>query len=149
MKHGVKIFQKKLNRSPEHRLALLRNLSSDLLLHGRIETTVPKAKFLRHAADQLIDWAKSGTEKEQKKIHQFIFQHALTLPKLRLLAARFEGRNGGYTRIIRNGLRAKGDKAPLAIVEYVDNKNDTIRLLAKKHLGKVEKRPHSASIRAV
>ncbi|KAJ3217001.1 hypothetical protein HDU67_008646 [Dinochytrium kinnereticum] len=139
MKHGVKVFQKKLNRSPAHRLALLRNLASSLLIHGRIETTLPKAKFLRHQADKLVEWAKSGTIEDTKKAQRFLFEHGETLPKLRLLAARFQGRDGGYTRIIRNGLKAKGDKSQMAIVEYVDNKNDTYRLLAKKHLTKVKK----------
>ncbi|KAJ3114119.1 hypothetical protein HDU96_002540 [Phlyctochytrium bullatum] len=136
MKHGVKVFQKKLNRSPAHRRALLRNLATSLILHGRIETTVPKAKFLRHMADKLVEWAKRG---DYKLVHKFTFDQGQVIPRMKLLAARFEKRHGGYTRIIHNGVSSRGDKAPMAIIEYIDGKNDTIRLLAERHLGKVQK----------
>ncbi|KAJ3104314.1 hypothetical protein HDU97_009390 [Phlyctochytrium planicorne] len=165
MKHGVKVFQKKLNRSPEHRLALLRNLASSLIIHGKIETTLPKAKFVKNMAEQLVDWAKKGGPRYEKKIQRRfyssgvdacgsgivevlngklvmveigILQTGVAYPKLQLLAARFKGRNGGYTRIIKNNLRFGGDKAPLAIIEYVNNPKDTIKLLADQHLEKIE-----------
>ncbi|KAJ3417163.1 hypothetical protein HDV05_006369 [Chytridiales sp. JEL 0842] len=138
MKHGVKTYQKKLNRTPAHRKALLRNLATSLIIHGKIETTLPKAKFVRHVADKLIEWAKAETEASEKQISGILFDKDRVLPHLKLLAARFSERRGGYTRIIRNGHRSSAtDRAPKAIVEYIDGPRDTMRLLAAKHLDKI------------
>ncbi|KAJ3330003.1 hypothetical protein HDU76_006693 [Blyttiomyces sp. JEL0837] len=138
MKHGQKIFEKKLASSAAARRAQLRNQVSSLILHGKIETTLPKAKVLRHEADKLIELAKRGTDQAIVKIKKSLFMLDETLPRLNLLASRFTERRGGYTRILKNGHRQQGtDLAPLAIVEYLDNPNDTFALLGAKHLPKL------------
>ncbi|KAI9354593.1 ribosomal protein L17 [Zopfochytrium polystomum] len=133
-----RVFNKKLTRSLAHERDLLSNMASSLILHGRVETTVTKAKVLQHRANKLIEWAKRGTNSDQHRINHALFMRGETIPQLQLLAARFKDRTGGYTRLTLNGFRPQGtDRAPLAIVEYIDGPRDTRALIAKQHLGKI------------
>ncbi|KAI9104683.1 ribosomal protein L17 [Phlyctochytrium arcticum] len=136
MKHGVRFWDKKLGRTAKHRRALLRNLLSQLVYYERIQTTVAKAKFMKRAADKLIDLVKSGEESNLKKAESLLFVPHITLSKLRgPLAARYATRHGGYTRILLNGFRGlASDRAPLAVVELVDNPRDLIHALARQHV---------------
>ncbi|TPX36301.1 hypothetical protein SmJEL517_g01629 [Synchytrium microbalum] len=151
MKHGLKSHAKKLSRTPAHRIDLLRNLVSQLLHHEQIVTTVAKAKFVKPAAEKVINWAKKGDEKSIKKATFAILdvaqRHPLaedeisatynsTLKKLfGPLVARYSTRPSGYVRIQRYGFNEPGsDHAPKALVTLVDSPNDVIHSLAAKNI---------------
>ncbi|KAJ3148616.1 hypothetical protein HDU86_007369 [Geranomyces michiganensis] len=140
MKHGLRFWRKKLGRTPSHRASLLRNLLTQLVYHERIETTLAKAKFMQRQADKLIEWTKRGTPLNLRKAKDMLFVDHITFNKLRgPLMARYATRKGGYTRLHLNGHRGlASDRAPLAIIELVDNPNDIIHGLAKLHLPKLQ-----------
>ncbi|KAJ3184660.1 hypothetical protein HDU87_004063 [Geranomyces variabilis] len=140
MKHGLRFWRKKLGRTPSHRASLLRNLLTQLVYHERIETTLAKAKFMQRQADKLIEWTKRGTPLDLRKAKDMLFVDHITFNKLRgPLMARYATRKGGYTRLHLNGHRGlASDRAPLAIIELVDNPNDIIHGLAKLHLPKLQ-----------
>ena len=123
---------KKLNRSGSHRKALRMNLASQLFVHGRIRTTLHKAKFVQGHAERLITIAKRGLAKAEEKGDDLIAVHARRQVARRLnndrdlvgvvfdeLAPLYEDRPGGYTRILKLGPR-KGDNAEMALIELVD-----------------------------
>ncbi|KAJ3171220.1 hypothetical protein HDU88_008257 [Geranomyces variabilis] len=141
MKHGLRFWRKKLGRTPSHRASLLRNLLTQLVYHERIETTLAKAKFMQRQADKLIEWTKRGTPLDLRKAKDMLFVDHITFNKLRgPLMARYATRKGGYTRLHLNGHRGlASDRAPLAIIELVDNPNDIVHGLAKLHLPKLQK----------
>ena len=117
MRHGLS--NKKLNRTSEHRKALLKNMLNSLIKYEQIKTTLPKAKFLRPQADKIITLGKKDTLQTTKKLISQL-QDAKTADKVKkTLSKRFDKRNGGYTRIIKAGFRY-GDNAPMAIIEFVD-----------------------------
>ncbi|MFQ5849739.1 MAG: 50S ribosomal protein L17 [Candidatus Binatia bacterium] len=109
---------RKLNRSPSHRLALMRNLVTSLLRHGRIETTDPKAKELRRWADWMISLGKEGSLHARRQALAVVRDKAVVRQLFTSLAPRFESRHGGYTRNVKVGLR-RGDNAPLSLVEII------------------------------
>ncbi len=109
---------RKFNRTAEHRNALLRNLATSLFLHGRVETTVAKAKELRTFAEPLISKAKRGDLHARRLVRRQITQ-AQALEKLFAeIGPRYAERPGGYTRVLHVGHRS-GDAADLAIIELV------------------------------
>ena len=110
---------KKLNRTSEHRKALLKNMLNSLVKYEQIKTTLPKAKFLKPQADKLITLGKKdGLQTSKLLISQL--QDLKSANKVKkTLSKRYEKRNGGYTRIIKAGFRY-GDNAPMAIIEFVD-----------------------------
>jgi large subunit ribosomal protein L17 len=110
---------KKLGRTSAHRRALLRNLATALLTHERIETTEVKAKALRSYVESLITLGKRGDLHARRLVARDI-QGPETLKKLfGDVAARFAGRAGGYTRVLKLG-RRHGDCAEMAMIELVD-----------------------------
>lgn len=109
---------RKLNRSPSHRLALMRNLVTSLLRHERIETTDPKAKELRLWADRVIGLGKEGSLHARRRALGIIQDKAVVRKLFDTLAPRFKERRGGYTRIVKVGWR-RGDHAALSLVELV------------------------------
>ena len=110
---------KKLNRTSEHRKALLKNMLNSLIKYEQIKTTLPKAKFLRPQAEKIITLGKKDTLQTTKKLISQL-QDTQTANKVKkTLSKRFDKRNGGYTRIIKAGYRY-GDNAPMAIIEFVD-----------------------------
>lgn len=112
---------RRLTSTSEHRLALMRNQVRDLFKYGRITTTVAKAKELRRFADKMITLAKKGDLAARRRALAFI-QDKLVVKKLFTeLREKYLDRNGGYTRVIKLGVR-RGDAAPLAIVELVEEK---------------------------
>ncbi|EIE89565.1 hypothetical protein G6F46_000920 [Rhizopus delemar] len=135
MHHGKHI--RRLNRSSGHRNALLRNLVSSLVEHGRIETTVAKAKTIQPIADAMITLGKKGDVEAKKQALSYLNSRDVTIPRLfNELAPRFFNRQGGYTRIQRIGKRY-GDNAPMAVIEYIDGPTDlkkelVTNLLARK-----------------
>jgi large subunit ribosomal protein L17 len=129
MRH--KVAHRKLGRTTEHRIALLRNQATALLQHERIQTTVPKAKELRPFVERLITIAKrgvgSGDSIKALNARRLVLQNIqdrLVVGKLfDELAPRFASRPGGYTRLLRVGYR-RGDSAPVAQVELVGSEFD-------------------------
>ena len=111
---------RKLSRPTAHREALLTNLLQSLVKHGRITTTLARAKELKRLADRVITIAKRRTHAAYVQLTKYIKAERETLiPKLMEdLAPKFEGRKGGYTRLIKLGFR-RGDSAPTAIIEYL------------------------------
>lgn len=108
---------RKLNRSSAHRTALFRNLVAALIQHGRIRTTDAKAKELRGMADRMVTLGKRGSLAARRRAFDKIRDRAAVQKLFSEIAPRFEGRAGGYTRIIKLGLRS-GDAAPISLIEW-------------------------------
>ena len=129
MRHGM--ANKKLNRTSEHRKALLKNMLNSLVKYEQIKTTLPKAKFLKPQADKLITLGKKDTL-QTTKILVSQLQDIRSANKIKkTLSKRYEKRSGGYTRIIKAGFRY-GDNAPMAIIEFVDRDIEARRVDKKK-----------------
>ncbi|GAA6029830.1 hypothetical protein JCM8097_001068 [Rhodosporidiobolus ruineniae] len=134
MRHGLRTA--KLGRPTAHRVLMLRNLVSSLLQHEQITTTLPKAKAAQKLADQLIQWGKDGGKHNWDRANAFLLNAPKTLqPLFTTFAQRYAERPGGYTRIQRAGYRL-GDRAPLAVLELVDNANDLRFENAARALGR-------------
>jgi large subunit ribosomal protein L17 len=114
---------RKLSRTSAHRTALFRNMAAALIKHEQITTTLPKAKELRPYVEKLITLAKKGGLSNRRLAHARLLDDAQLAKLFDVLAARYEGRNGGYTRVIKAGIRAS-DAAPIAIIEFVDRDID-------------------------
>ncbi|WP_337845982.1 50S ribosomal protein L17 [Thermus sp.] len=111
---------RKLNRHSSHRLALFRNQAKSLLIHGRITTTVPKAKELTGFVDHLIHLAKRGDLHARRLVLRDLQDVKLVRKLFDEIAPRYQDRPGGYTRVLKLAERRRGDGAPLALVELVD-----------------------------
>ena len=129
MRHGL--ANKKLNRTSEHRKALLKNLLNSLIKYEQIKTTLPKAKFLKPQADKIITLGKKDTLSTTKTLVSKLQDIKSANKVKKTLSKRYEKRNGGYTRIIKAGFRY-GDNAPMAIVEFVDRDVEAKRVDKKK-----------------
>jgi len=110
---------KKLGRKSAHRRALLRNMATSLVLQERINTTLPKAKELRGVVEKMISLGKRGDLHARRQAAAYLFDDDAVAKVFTKLATRFKDRSGGYTRILRRGVR-RGDAAEMAIVELVD-----------------------------
>jgi len=129
MRHSM--ANKKLNRTSEHRKALLKNMLNSLVKYEQIKTTLPKAKFLKPQAEKLITLGKKDTLHTTKLLVSQL-QDIQTANKVKkTLSKRYDKRNGGYTRIIKAGFRY-GDNAPMAIIEFVDRDVQAKRVDKKK-----------------
>ena len=129
MRHGF--ANKKLNRTSEHRKALLKNMLNSLIKYEQIKTTLPKAKFLKPQADKIITLGKKDTLQTSKLLVSQLQDSKLANKVKKTLSKRYEKRNGGYTRIIKAGFRY-GDNAPMAIIEFVDRNVEAKRVDKKK-----------------
>ena len=129
MRHGV--ANKKLNRTSEHRKALLKNMLNSLIKYEQIKTTLPKAKFLKPQADKIITLGKKDTLQTSKMLISKLQDSKLANKVKKNLSKRYEKRSGGYTRIIKAGFRY-GDNAPMAIIEFVDRDVEAKRVDKKK-----------------
>ncbi len=116
MRHGIK--GRKLNRSSAHRKALLMNLSNSLIKHGRIKTTLPKAKELKPFVEKMITLGKKGDLNSRRILASILRDSEAVMKVFSELAENFKERHGGYTRIMKYGYRF-GDNAPMAIIEFV------------------------------
>ena len=121
MRH--KVGHRKLQRSTGHRNSLLRNLAASLIKHEQILTTTPKAKELRPYVEKLITLAKKGGLSNRRLAHARLQDDTQLTKLFEVLAERYKDRNGGYTRVIKAGIRAS-DAAPIAIIELVDRDVD-------------------------
>ena len=117
MRHGV--GYKKLNRTSEHRKALLKNMLNSLIKYEQITTTLPKAKFLKPQADKIITLGKKDSLQNTKLLISKLQDTNSANKEKKTLSKRYLNRKGGYTRIIKAGFRY-GDKAPMAVIEFVD-----------------------------
>ncbi len=111
---------RKLNRFSTHRTAMFRNMATDLLRHGRIETTIPKAKELRRFVEPLITKAKRGDLAARRQVLRLVRSQEVIQKLFDEIAPRYSERNGGYTRILKLAQRRKGDGTQLCIIELVD-----------------------------
>ena len=122
---------KKLNRTSEHRKALLKNMLNSLIKYEQIKTTLPKAKFLKPQADKIITLGKKDTLQTSKMLISQLQDSKSANKVKKTLSKRYEKRSGGYTRIIKAGFRY-GDNAPMAIIELVDRDVEAKRVDRKK-----------------
>lgn len=114
---------RKLNRTKEHRRAMFANMAAALIKHEQIKTTVPKAKELSPIVDKLITLGKRGRLHDRRRAHAMLRDDAMTAKLFETLGPRYAERNGGYTRVLKVGMRY-GDAAAMAIIELVDRDPD-------------------------
>jgi large subunit ribosomal protein L17 len=129
MRH--KMGYKKLNRTSEHRKALIKNMLNSLVKYEQITTTLPKAKVLKPQADKLITLGKKDSLQNIRRIISKLQDEGSASKVRKTLSKRYENRNGGYTRIIKAGFRY-GDNAPMAVVEFVDRDVEAKKVDKKK-----------------
>ena len=130
---------KKLNRTSEHRKALLMNMLNSLIKYEQITTTLPKAKFLKPQADKIITLGKNENLQNTKLLISKLQNIKLANKVKKTLSKRYINRKGGYTRIIKAGFRY-GDKAPMAVIEFVDRDFEAKKAdKKKKDIFKVKK----------
>ena len=129
MRH--KMGYKKLNRTSEHRKALIKNMLNSLIKYEQITTTLPKAKVLKPQADKIITLGKKDTLSNTKTLISKLQDIKSTNKVKKTLSKRYESRKGGYTRIIKAGFRY-GDNAPMAVIEFVDRDVKAKRVDKKK-----------------
>ena len=129
MRH--KMGYKKLNRTSEHRKALIKNMLNSLIKYEQITTTLPKAKVLKPQADKIITLGKKDTLSNTKTLISKLQDIKSTNKVKKTLSKRYENRKGGYTRIIKAGF-IYGDNAPMAVIEFVDRDVEAKRIDKKK-----------------
>ena len=129
MRH--KMGYKKLNRTSEHRKALIKNMLNSLVKYEQITTTLPKAKVLKPQADKLITLGKKDTLQNTKTLFSKLQNEESAVKIRKTLSKRYENRKGGYTRIIKAGFRY-GDNAPMAVIEFVDRDVEAKKVDRKK-----------------
>jgi large subunit ribosomal protein L17 len=117
MRHRV--GHRKLQRTSSHRTALFRNMAAALIKHEQITTTTAKAKELRPYVEKLVTLAKRGGLSNRRLAQARLMDDAQLIKLFDVMAKRYAGRNGGYTRIIKAGIRSS-DAAPIAVIEFVD-----------------------------
>ena len=137
MRHGL--ANKKLNRTSEHRKALLKNMLNSLIKYEQITTTLPKAKFLKPQADKIITLGKKDSLQNTRLLISKLQDVKSANKVKKTLSKRYNTRNGGYTRIIKAGFRY-GDKAPMAVIEFVDRDVEAKKVDRKKKEKKVEEK---------
>ena len=129
MRHGLS--HRKLNRTSDHRKALLKNMLNSLIKYEQITTTLPKAKFLKPQADKIITLGKK-VNLQTTKLLMSKLQNTQSMNKVKkTLSKRYEKRKGGYTRIVKAGFRY-GDNAPMAIIEFIDRDLEAKKIDKKK-----------------
>ena len=129
MRH--KFGYKKLNRTSEHRKALIKNMLNSLIKYEQITTTLPKAKVLKPQADKIITLGKKESLHNTKTLFSKLQDTKSANKVIKTLSKRYEKRNGGYTRIIKAGFRY-GDNAPMAVIEFVDRDIQAKKVDVKK-----------------
>ena len=143
MRH--KFGYKKLNRTSEHRKALIKNMLNSLIKYEQITTTLPKAKVLKPQADKVITLGKKNTLQNTKILISKLQDIVSTNKVKKTLSKRYENRKGGYTRIIKAGFRY-GDNAPMAVIEFVDRDVEAKKVDRKKKDTKKEEKKEESSL---
>jgi large subunit ribosomal protein L17 len=132
---------RKLSRNTSHRRAMLRNLVTDLLEHGRLMTTLPKAKEVRPLAEKMITLGKRDNLHARRQVQSYLMRDGIAKTVFDTIAPRFADRKGGYSRIIKLGNR-KGDGADLAIIELLGSELEVKKAeRAEKAKEKASKKP--------
>ncbi len=129
MRH--RLGYKKLNRTSEHRKALIKNMLNNLIKYEQIITTLPKAKVLKPQADKIITLGKKKNLQNTRRLVSQLQDKTNANKVIKTLSKRYEKRSGGYTRIVKAGFRY-GDNAPLAVIEFVDRDVEAKRKFKKK-----------------
>ena len=129
MRH--RLGYKKLNRTSEHRKALIKNMLNNLIKYEQIVTTLPKAKVLKPQADKIITLGKKKNLQNTRKLVSQLQDKTNANKVIKTLSKRYEKRSGGYTRIVKAGF-SYGDNAPLAVIEFVDRDVEAKRKFKKK-----------------
>tara|TARA_S200000501_G_C20562247_1_gene629299 strand:- start:178 stop:618 length:441 start_codon:yes stop_codon:yes gene_type:complete len=129
MRH--KFGYKKLNRTSEHRKALIKNMLNSLIKYEQIITTLPKAKLIKPQAEKLITLGKRKNLVNTRVLISKLQDKTNANKILNTLSKRYENRMGGYTRIVKAGYRY-GDNSPMAVIEFVDRDIDAKRKYKKK-----------------
>ncbi len=130
MRHGCKV--NKLSRTHAHRIAMLSNMASSLILHKRIETTLAKAKALKIYVEPLINRSKVDSTHSRRIVFSYLQNKEAVTELFREVSQKVANRPGGYTRILKTGFR-KGDNAEMCMMELVDyNENMLKDFSAKK-----------------
>ena len=129
MRH--KFGYKKLNRTSEHRKALIKNMLNSLIKYEQITTTLPKAKVLKPQADKIITLGKKESLHNTKTLFSKLQDTKSANKVIKTLSKRYEKRSGGYTRIVKAGFRY-GDNAPMAVIEFVDRDIQAKKVDVKK-----------------
>ena len=114
---------RKLNRTPEHRRAMFANMAAALIKHEQITTTLPKAKDLRPIVEKLVTLGKQGSLHARRQAIAEIRDVAMVKKLFDVIGPRYQGRSGGYTRVLKAGYRY-GDSAAVAVIEFVDRDVD-------------------------
>lgn len=117
MRHRV--AHRKLGRTTEHRMAMLKNMSASLIKHEQIMTTLPKAKELRPYIEKLVTLAKKGGLSNRRLALARLQDDTQLVKLFDVIAARYADRSGGYVRVLKAGFRAS-DQAAMAVIEFVD-----------------------------
>ena len=117
MRHGL--GYRKLNKTPEHRKALFKNMLNSLIKYEQITTTLPKAKELKPLIDKVITIGKKNNLSNKKRLFSKLQDKSSVVKVFDVLSARYQKRNGGYSRVLKAGYRY-GDDAPMAVIELVD-----------------------------
>jgi len=121
MRHRV--AGRKLQRTSSHRAALFRNIAAALIKHEQITTTLAKAKELRPYTEKLVTLAKKGGLSNRRLAHARLLDDTQLVKLFDVIATRYADRAGGYTRVVKAGIRAS-DAAPMAIIEFIDRDVD-------------------------
>ena len=121
MRHGFR--GRRFNRTAEHRKAMFANMSAALIKHEQIVTTLPKAKDLRPVVEKLVTLGKRGGLHARRNAMSELRDADMVRKLFDVLGPRYQGRPGGYTRVLKAGFR-QGDNAPMAVIEFVDRDVD-------------------------
>ena len=136
MRHGF--AHKKLNRTSEHRKALLKNMLNSLIKYEQIITTLPKAKELKPKIDKIITLGKNADLSKKKDLFSKLQDKNSVKKIYEILSKRYANRKGGYSRVLKAGFRT-GDDAPMAVIELVDRNPDAKKVDKPKKIEPKEK----------
>jgi len=136
MRHNL--GYRKLNRTPEHRKALFKNMLNSLIKYEQITTTLPKAKELKPLIDKVITIGKKNNLSNKKRLFSKLQDKSSVIKVFDVLSARYQKRNGGYSRVLKAGYRY-GDDAPMAVIELVDRDVEAKKIDKPKKVETAEK----------
>ena len=136
MRHNL--GYRKLNRTPEHRKALFKNMLNSLIKYEQITTTLPKAKELKPLIDKVITIGKKNNLSNKKRLFSKLQDKSSVVKVFDVLSARYQKRNGGYSRVLKAGYRY-GEDAPMAVIELVDRDVEAKKIDKPKKVETAEK----------
>ena len=136
MRHNL--GYRKLNRTPEHRKALFKNMLNSFIKYEQITTTLPKAKELKPLIDKVITIGKKNNLSNKKRLFSKLQDKSSVVKVFDVLSARYQKRNGGYSRVLKAGYRY-GDDAPMAVIELVDRDVEAKKIDKPKKVETAEK----------